>query len=594
MAALFESATNGGLFFDSAASGAYSSDLDFDYLLSQVGVLSSPLTDDSFFTSNLLDDKSQTSLNTELSWHVEWFDSSKDIVDVSYSSDGASPNSEGAAAPIVDHDQLRQSFAAVTNDAASDLKLKQTEATPASQTHDENKVQKSRITEIPRPSSPPAAFIIPESPAVPTVKRKTVSPTSKDSYPTLTQEELQLYSDVFASESVHTPVEDTLKTISPSLLVVPLTPPPSSPLATEHTPEAPLTVTSTAQEQKSKDKAAMDYSYYPVNPESELYIPDHQFVYPLTPQLQYMDPYVIDMAKSQSAPSYPSTESVLKKRRRVPSTLNLAPAVSNKRKWSDVDEVPVMPVTPEQYKRARLQGEFNPEYAYSFPPNSAITSTFESVPSPLVDTSYEIRTADFSPYDTVMSCYSDNQIQYDQYALPQAPYQLPIQQEAFHTPPVSPFETMGWYAPSRPYMQKTQPTFWNTPRTVPPPPQPHPQYPISPAPTPQKKGPPRRLSLAPQPPPISRSIYPLSPPHSAPPYPVTQQHLLPKLDPYDSGLPVTSPKKDGKKGRKGRNNKGGGGMFINFTAEDKDTILSGVAPSGSSKAKKEKKADKGV
>ena len=35
-------------------------------------------------------------------------------------------------------------------------------------------------------------------------------------------------------------------------------------------------------------------------------------------------------------------------------------------------------------------------------------------------------------------------------------------------------------------------------------------------------------------------------------------------------------------------------MFINFTAEDKDTILSGVAPSGSSKAKKEKKADKGV
>lgn len=30
-------------------------------------------------------------------------------------------------------------------------------------------------------------------------------------------------------------------------------------------------------------------------------------------------------------------------------------------------------------------------------------------------------------------------------------------------------------------------------------------------------------------------------------------------------------------------------MFINFTADDKDTILNGVAPSGSSKGKKEKK-----
>jgi hypothetical protein len=59
------------------------------------------------------------------------------------------------------------------------------------------------------------------------------------------------------------------------------------------------------------------------------------------------------------------------------------------------------------------------------------------------------------------------------------------------------------------------------------------------------------------------------------------------LDPYDGGLPITPPK-IGKKGRKGKNG-GGGGMFINFTADDRETILSGVAPSGSSKAKKEKK-----
>jgi hypothetical protein len=79
--------------------------------------------------------------------------------------------------------------------------------------------------------------------------------------------------------------------------------------------------------------------------------------------------------------------------------------------------------------------------------------------------------------------------------------------------------------------------------------------------------------------------YPLSPPNSAPPYPVTQQHLLPKFDPHET-VPATPTKKEGKKGRKGKN---AGGMFINFTADDRDTILSGVAPSGSSKAKKEKK-----
>jgi len=337
----------------------------------------------------------------------------------------------------------------------------------------------------------------------------------------------------------------------------------------------------------------MEYSFLPLNAESELYIPENNFGYPLTPQLQYMDTtYVIDMAKSQSAPSFPATEPSLKKRRRVPSALNLAPAVSNKRKRSDDDEVPVQQMTPEQYKRPRFQGEFQSEYTASYPSTGSMTTaTFESVPTPLTDPSYQYQ-PDFSPYENLMSCYVDNQIQYDQYAMPQTPYQVPFQQEVFHTPPVSPFESMGWYAPSRPYMQKTQQTVWNTPRTVPQ------LYPISPAQTPVKQVPqqkdPRRLSLAPQPPSITRQTYPLSPPHSAPPYPVTQQHLLPKLDPYDQGLPVTPPKRDGKKGRKGRNAKGDGGMFINFTADDKDTILSGVAPSGSSKAKKDRKVNAGT
>jgi hypothetical protein len=49
------------------------------------------------------------------------------------------------------------------------------------------------------------------------------------------------------------------------------------------------------------------------------------------------------------------------------------------------------------------------------------------------------------------------------------------------------------------------------------------------------------------------------------------------------------PRKEGKKGRKGKFNNGG--LFINFTPDDRETILSGVAPSGSSKSKKDKKND---
>jgi hypothetical protein len=258
--------------------------------------------------------------------------------------------------------------------------------------------------------------------------------------------------------------------------------------------------------------------------------------------------------------------------------------MSNKRKRSHDDDMPVQQVAPEQYKRARLQGQFSSMDQSSFgsTPSTLTTSTFEPVEPQFAEPTYQYQ-SDFSPYETLMSCYNDNQIQYEHYSVPQqSPYQMQFQQqqEPFHTPPVSPFETMGWYAPPRPYMQKTQPTVWSTPRTIPQ------QYPISPAATPQKKQKDfRRLSLAPQPP--RMNTYPLSPPLSAPPYPVTQQHLLPKLDPYDAGLPLTPPKKDGKKGRKGRQNNGGG-MFINFTADDKETILSGVAPSGSSKAKKEK------
>jgi len=187
MAALFESTTSGSLFFDSAASGAYTSDLDFDFLLSQVGALASPLTDDSLFTSNLLDENSQTPLTGELSWHVEWFDSSRDIVDGN-SCDVPSPNSEA-----ITHDQLRHALSSATNDASSNLNLKQTEATPGSSS--QSKVQNGRITEIPKPCSSALSFI---TQSVPT----STSSTPQDFLSALTPEELQLYSDVFSADSV--------------------------------------------------------------------------------------------------------------------------------------------------------------------------------------------------------------------------------------------------------------------------------------------------------------------------------------------------------------------------------------------------------
>jgi hypothetical protein len=572
MAALFESSTSGGLFFDAAASGAYGDDLDFNYLLSQVGVFDSPASDDSLFSSTLLDGTSSTALAGELSWHVEWFDSSNDIVDLpSYDS---SPRSEA-------HDHVRHSVPEGTNDRTTPQNIKQTEATATGQKKAKAKstVQKGRLTEIPQPSSSETSFI----------NDATSSSDPQDSLSfDLTHEQLQAYSDAFLNVTD----EQAPATISPSLLLRTLTPPPSSPL----TEAAELTVTTPAnkksedsKDKDTKDKAAMDYAFFQFNSPSEFYIPDNTFNYPLTPGYTptYMDPnaYVIDMAKSHSEPSYPIAESTPKKRRRAPEPLMLTPPMSNKRKRSDDDAAPVQQVAPEQYKRPRLQGQFSPmDHVPSFgsTPSTLPTTTFEPVEAPtFTEPNYQYQ-SDFTPYETLMSCYSD-QVQYDHYAVPQqSPYQVQFQQDQFHTPPVSPFEQMGWYAPQRPYMQKTQPTVWNTPRTLPQ------QYPISPAPTPQKKQKDlRRLSLAPQPP--RMNVYPLSPPHSAPPYPITQQHhLLPKLDPYDAGLPVTPPKKDGKKGRKGRQNNGGG-MFINFTADDKETILSGVAPSGSSKAKKEKK-----
>jgi hypothetical protein len=560
MAALFESATSGGVLFDTAATGAYGSDLDFDYLLSQVGVFGSPDSDDSFNLSNFLDDKSSFNNNGELSWHVEWFDSTNDIVNYD------------STLSLDSDDQLKHT-PSVTNGRSTGQNIKQqTEATAtAPKDSSRKKVQKGRAGKIPKPETsadpPTPSSFINDPPA-------STNPQDLLSFE-LSPEELQFYSEAFISSTDEQPA-----TISPTLLLAPLTPPPSSPLT--QAPE--LTVTTPAQE-KSKDKPTMDYSFLPVNPASEFYIPNNnlgpeQYGYPLTPQ--YMDPgaYVIDMAKSTSAPPVPEVQTP-KKRRRAPETLNLTPPISNKRKRTDGDDVATP--APVQYKRPKLQQRFSSmEYIPSFgsTPSTLTTSTFESLETPLPEQSYGFH-SDLSPYDTLMSCYTDGQIQYDQYALPQTPYHMQLHQE-FNTPPVSPFESFGWYAPQRPYIaQKTQQTVWNTPRTMP-----H-QYPISPAPTPQKKAKdPRRLSLAPQPQ-RPQHPYPLSPPHSAPPYPVTQQHLLPKLDPYDGGLPITPPK-IGKKGRKGKNG-GGGGMFINFTADDRETILSGVAPSGSSKAKKEKK-----
>jgi hypothetical protein len=545
MATLFESTARGGLFFDTTTSGAYGNELEFDYLLTQVGVFDSPSSDDSFFSSTLLDGASSSTVTGELSWHVDWFDSTNDIVDLN--SYDAIPNSEL-------NDQLKPSLPPATNRRSQ----KQTKATPKLNKKPTSKVQKGRLTEIPEPSDSESSFINNPGPSS--------SPQDFHSLQ-LTPEDLQYYSDAFRSSDIEQPA-----TISPSLLLAPLTPPPSSPLTVS------LTLTSPVQENK-KDTAAMDYSFFSLNPTSELYIPNN-YGYPLTPG-GYLEPaaYVIDMAKSQSAPAFP-LETPQKKRRRIPEALNLTTPISNKRKRSDDDDMPIQQITPEQYKRPRHSGQFTEQDpSFGSTPSAHASSTFESYETPLPETTY-YHQPEFSPYDTLMSCYNDQQMPYDHYVAPQTPYQMNFQQESFHTPPVSPFETMGWYAPQRPYMQKTQTTVWNTPRTLPQ------QYPISPAPTPQKKQKDlRRLSLAPQPPRMQYP-YPLSPPNSAPPYPVTQQHLLPKLDHHDI-VPATPTKKEGKKGRKGKN--AGGGMFINFTADDRDTILSGVAPSGSSKAKKDKK-----
>jgi hypothetical protein len=288
--------------------------------------------------------------------------------------------------------------------------------------------------------------------------------------------------------------------------------------------------------------------------------------------------YVIDMAKSQSEPSFP--EPAPKKRRRVPQALNLSSPISNKRKRTDDDDMPVHNVSQEQYKRPRLQSQYHSVDDIHVYTSTPTTVTYQAMTMPVAEPQYQFQ-SEFSPYETLMSCYDNqNQIPYQEYLAPSTPYQMPFQ-EGFHTPPISPFESMGWYAPQRPYIPtKTQQAAWNTPRTVPA----VAQYPISPTPTPKRKHDFRRLPLAPAVP--RQSGYPLSPPNSAPPYPVTQQHLLPKLDPHDAGLPITPTKKEGKKGRK---KNAGGGMFINYTADDRETILSGVAPSGSSKAKKDKK-----
>jgi len=478
---------------------------------------------------------------------VEWFDSSVDIVDVT------SPSGSPENASV---NRVRQTSAKPTNDGSAVQNIKQSEATATGSSHG-NKGQKGPTTEAREPNTSEPSFNNPHS----STSAAALSAQEFLSFD-LTPEELQFYSDAFlTSDTAEQPA-----TISPSLLLAPLTSPPSSPASA---PE--FTITTPEQDKKtSKDTAAMDYSFLAVNPTSELYIPDN-FVYVDN------NAYVIDMAKSYSAPSHPA-EVPPKKRRRVPEALNLAPAVSNKRKRPADDDMGA-PVGQEQYKRPRLQTHFSSmDDIHSFSSTrSTLNTSTESVQTPFAEPTYYIQ-SDFSPYDTVMSCYNGNQAQYDPYVMPSTPYPMQFTEQQFHSPPVSPFESMGWYAPTRPYMQKTQQAVWNTPRTLPQ------QYPISPAPTPQKKQKDlRRLSLARNPAPRIQPMYPLSPPHSAPPYPVTQQHL----DPHDGGIPVTPPKKDGKKGRKGRNQ--GGGMFINFTADDRDTILSGVAPSGSSKAKKEKK-----
>jgi hypothetical protein len=319
----------------------------------------------------------------------------------------------------------------------------------------------------------------------------------------------------------------------------------------------------------------MDYSFSPLNSDPDSYILD--FGYPPTPQ--YLDNNVIDLGKSQSA----AVEVAAKKRRRVPQPLILGPAGSNQRKRSNKDDSTVEQMTSEEYsnKRPRLASEITSTPRLGPIPEE---QPYESIPTLILDPTCQFQ-SDFTPYDNIMF-YPENPFQYDQCTMPETSYRIPFPQEVFATPPVSPFESMGWYAPSTAYVSKPQQTLWNTPHTLPQ------QYPISPASTPQKlndrplSSSPAvdKINIAPQP---QRTSYPPSPPQSAPLYNIPQQHLLPKLEPYGTAL-VVPPKKD-KRGRKGKNGKGEGGMFINFTADDRETILSGVAPSGSSKSKKELK-----
>src|ERR1700736_4093947 len=114
MATLFESATSGGLFIDAATAAPCGGDLDFEYFLSQVGVLGSPSIDDSFFGLTAADRSSAE--NGELKWHVEWFNSANDIVDLASCDLSTGSNSE---------DQLKPSLPPATNDGSTDQNIKQ-------------------------------------------------------------------------------------------------------------------------------------------------------------------------------------------------------------------------------------------------------------------------------------------------------------------------------------------------------------------------------------------------------------------------------------------------------------------------------------
>jgi len=531
MSTLFESATGNGLFFDTSAAGrAYSSDLDFDYLLSQVGSLPQSLSDNSVYSSTLLDESSSGA--RELDWHVEWFDSSLDIVDFAYSD---SPPAE---------DQLKPTLALATNGRTSGPDIKQSEGRTTISTAQKNvntSRGKARVCENAGAPTKGKSRCEPEKTSF--IKEEVHINRHDFLFFELTLEALQFYSDAFLTTSavVEEPVAD-----SPMLLLPALTPT----LSTPATEAADLMVTTPVQ--KSMDKPDTDYCFLPLNQPSEIFIPDN-FGYPLTPGTVDANTYVVDMTKSHSVPA----QTAPKKCAPAPAPLALAPPVSNKRKRSGDAEmlVPRQQVAPQtEHKRRKLQ---------------ASSSSMDNFPS-------------FGG-----SRYTDTQFQYEQYLMPQTPDHLSFQpEEVQYSPPLTPFETMGWYTPQRVNLPKARQAFSTTPRTPPP----H-HYPITPNATPQKKeNESSRLSVASELQ-LRLAPYPISPPNPAPPYPVTQQHLVPKLGPHDVIAPMTSvTKKEVKKGRKGKF-KNGGEMFINFTADDRDTILAGVAPSGSSKCKKEKKRD---